>query len=93
MMEKRKLPIPKEQLPLFTSVVTAQKIFRIVIQAVKRIDAAGTCLDLLSGIVRERVKVVFRLRFTVQQCVQVGIMHLYHLRHSVCKWVKSMRTG
>ena len=41
MVKKMKLSLSKGQLHLLTSIITAQKIFRIVFQAVKRIDAAG----------------------------------------------------
>lgn len=66
----------RKQLPLLVSVITAQKIFRIVFQTVKGIDAAGTGLDLLPGIIRERVKVAFRLRLAAEQGVQIRIVHV-----------------
>lgn len=65
----------RKQLPLLVSVITAQKIFRIVFQTGKGIDAAGPRLDLLSGIVWERVEVASCLRLTVEQSVQVGVVH------------------
>lgn len=65
----------RKRLPLLMSVITAQKILRIVLQTGKGVDTAGSRLDLLSSIVGERVEVVFRLRLTAEQSVQVGIVH------------------
>ena len=75
MVKKRKLSLSKGQLPLLTSIITAQKIFRIVFQTVKGIDAAGAGLDLFPGVVGKRVKVAFRLWLAAEQRVQIRIVH------------------
>lgn len=74
--QKRKLSFPGNSFRFLASVIPTQKIFRIVFQTVKGIDTAGPRLDLLPGIIRERVEVAFCLRLTVEQGVQVGIVHL-----------------
>ena len=54
------------QLSLFQEEHKAQR------RSDKGIDTAGSRLDLFSGIVGERVEVVFRLWLTAEQNVQVG---------------------
>lgn len=71
---KRKPPHSRNGFHFLMS-ISSQKIFRIVVQAGKRMDVTGACLNLLSGVVGKRVEVTLCLWLTSEQSVQVGIMH------------------